>query len=224
MIFFDLDGTLLDHKLSECLGVKAFYNENRNHFNVNQDEFYEVWRNISDRNYKKYLDGELTFSQQRNDRMKELFASVGIELSDREAEKNFQTYLFNYESNWKPFQDVIPCLEELKDYSLGIISNGEYKQQILKLEAMGIIKYFEVIITSSEVGIAKPNIEIFKIACERAKTSPQECYYIGDDLKTDILPCEEVGIKGIWLNRKKQNQELLSAKMIYGLNQLKRYL
>jgi HAD superfamily hydrolase (TIGR01549 family) len=35
---------------------------------------------------------------------------------------------------------------------------------------MGIMKYFEVIITSSEVGIAKPNIEIFKTACERAKT------------------------------------------------------
>ncbi|KNF07704.1 haloacid dehalogenase superfamily, subfamily IA [Gottschalkia purinilytica] len=59
-----------------------------------------------------------------------------------------------------------------------------------------------MIITADDVGVAKPDIKIFDIACKKVKISPSNCYYIGDDLKTDILSCEKVGIKGIWLNRK----------------------
>ena len=49
---------------------------------------------------------------------------------------------------------------------------------------------------------AKPNLQIFEIACMRAREEPIKCYYIGDDLKTDILPCNNFGMTGIWINRK----------------------
>ena len=46
--FFDIDGTLLDHKLSERAGVFEFY---RNHINVfrnlREEEFYKLWCGIS---------------------------------------------------------------------------------------------------------------------------------------------------------------------------------
>ncbi|KNF07705.1 hypothetical protein CLPU_13c00470 [Gottschalkia purinilytica] len=90
MIFFDLDGTLLDHKLSEYLGVKALYKINKEYFNVNQNEFYHMWCNISEKNFRRFLDGELTFENQRNERIKEIFALSGVKLSDDEAEKSFK--------------------------------------------------------------------------------------------------------------------------------------
>ncbi len=40
MIFFDLDGTLLDHKSSELLGIEAFYEEYRDYFTFEKEIFY----------------------------------------------------------------------------------------------------------------------------------------------------------------------------------------
>ena len=224
MIFFDLDGTLLDHKVSEYLGINAFYKENIQHFRIIEDDFYQMWCKISEKIFRKYLDGELTFAQQRNERIKEVFALVGIQLSDNEAEKKFQTYLLNYENNWKLYDDVIPCLKALKGFRLGIISNGDHTQQVQKLERMGIKDYFEVIIAAGDVGIAKPDARIFEIACEKAKILPENCYYVGDDLSTDIMPCEKIGITGIWLNRNNDKTKISNIRMICGLNDLKRYL
>lgn len=67
IIFFDLDGTLLDHKSSEYLGVKEFYNYNREYFEFSENEFYKVWCDISEKYFNIYLAGKLTFREQRID-------------------------------------------------------------------------------------------------------------------------------------------------------------
>ncbi|WP_298841253.1 HAD family hydrolase [Clostridium sp.] len=224
MIFFDIDGTLLDHKRSEFLGVKAFYIEYKNDFKVEEKSFYNLWCQISDKYFDKYLKGELTFAQHRIERIKELFNYSNIKLSDEEAMTTFKRYLINYENSWMPFDDVIPCLRQLSKYKLGIISNGDLVQQLLKLEKMGIKQYFTDVITAGEVGIAKPNIKLFTIACNRVNKHPQECYYIGDDLYTDIVSCNEIGLKGIWLNRKREPVSVDKIKMIYSLESLKNIL
>jgi len=222
MIFFDLDGTLLDHKSSELLGVEEFYEEYKNYFSLEKEMFYKFWCQISDKHFNRYLKGEVTFDQQRIERIKELFSYSNIKLTDEDAMVKFKKYLSNYEDNWKPYDDVIPCLKHLsRKYEIGIISNGDLKQQSLKLEKMAIKEYFTDIITAGEVGISKPNIKLFSIACERVNKQPQECYYIGDDLHTDIIPCKDVGMNGIWLNRKRETSTINSIKMIYNLNDLR---
>lgn len=85
---------------------------------------------------------------------------------------------------------------------------------------MNIKKYFHDIITAGEVGISKPNVELFNIACSRVNREPQECYYIGDDLHIDIIPCKDVGMNGIWLNRKRETLNINRIKMIYSLSDL----
>lgn len=224
MIFFDLDGTLLDHKRSEFIAVKAFYVEYKNYFQIEEKSFYKLWCQISDKYFNKYLKGELTFTQHRIERIKKLFNYSNIKLSDEDAMIAFKRYLINYENSWMPFDDVIPCLQQLSKYKLGIISNGDLVQQLLKLEGMGIKQYFTDVITAGEVGIAKPNIKIFNIACNRVNKHPQECYYIGDDLYTDIFPCNQVGLRGIWLNRKRESVSIDKIKVIYSLDGLKNIL
>lgn len=44
------------------------------------------------------------------------------------------------------------------------------------------------------------------------------CCYIGDDLYTDILPCNEVGLSGIWLNRKREQLASDRINMYYSLD------
>lgn len=53
MIFFDIDDTLLDHKYSEYLGVKAFYNQYKREIPFEEESFYESWCQVSDELYCK---------------------------------------------------------------------------------------------------------------------------------------------------------------------------
>ncbi|ABR34846.1 HAD family hydrolase [Clostridium beijerinckii] len=222
MIFFDIDDTLLDHKSSELLGVESFYEEYKHYFKLEKEMFYKLWCQISDKYFSSYLKKEMTFEQQRIERMKALFRYSNIKLRDEDANIKFKKYLINYEKNWKPYNDVVPCLKYLsRKYELGIISNGDLNQQLLKLEKINIKQYFSNILTAGEVGISKPNIELFNIACNRANRQPQECCYIGDNLYTDIIPCERIGMNGIWLNRRGETIIVNNIKTISNLNDLK---
>jgi len=83
---------------------------------------------------------------------------------------------------------------------------------------MKITQYFNNIITAGEFGISKPNIKLFSIACDKVNKLPQECYYIGDDLYTDIVPCKDICINGIWINRNRETVTIDSIDMIYNIN------
>ena len=74
----------------------------------------------------------------------------------------------------------------------------------MKLDKIGVRGYFEDIITAGNIGIAKPNVKIFEVACERNGVDVKDSYYIGDDIKSDILPCNEIGMKTILINRTKK--------------------
>ena len=91
VIFFDLDGTLLDHKNSEHLSVIKFYNNYREYFRVNENEFYRLWCEISDKHFNKYLNRELTFVQQRIERIKELFHLSGLSYQMLKLEGNLMS-------------------------------------------------------------------------------------------------------------------------------------
>jgi putative hydrolase of the HAD superfamily len=97
MIFFDIDGTLIDYKRSEYLGAIALYNEYKDWVASDEMAFYESWCQISDKHFRSYLAGEITFSEQRIKRIKEIFSFSAITLSDEEAKKRFAFYSKKYE-------------------------------------------------------------------------------------------------------------------------------
>lgn len=201
MLFFDIDATLLDHERAEEMGSIAFLKENRKELKFSRSEFVKRWYELSDKYFEKFLLKEISFQEQRRMRMKALF---GSHLNNEQADNKFNAYVKYYKANWKAFDDVIPCLERLKRQGnrLGVISNGDYKQQIEKLESINIIKYFDCVITSSKIGVSKPNAAIFLKACDQANVSTHESYYVGDRLETDAIGSKNAGMKGIWLNRK----------------------
>jgi len=224
MIFFDIDDTLLDFKGAEYLGVVAFHAKYGEPFNLEIGEFYEQWCKISSKHFKLFLQGHLSFEQQKAERVKDIFKLANISLKENEASKIFEFYLESFEENWRPFDDVIPCLEKLCAKRLGVLSNGDSQQQRMKLEKLGIDGYFELVITARDIGVAKPDPDFFRIACDTAKTSPNDCIFIGDDLEVDILACQKINMRGIWLNRKDKPQIQNTVESITKLSELNNIL
>jgi putative hydrolase of the HAD superfamily len=203
MIFFDIDGTLLDYDHAERKGMLDFFEPYKHLFTFDEKEAIELWKQLSNKYFEQFLARQLSFQEQKRLRMKELFNEGGINLTNQEADEKFEKYLQLYKENWIAYSDVIEVLNDLrqKNYSLGIITNGDYQQQIEKLQRIGIENYFDSVITSSEVGVAKPDKSIFIEASNRTNKTIENCYYIGDRLDTDALGSKKAGMTSIWLNR-----------------------
>jgi len=206
MIFFDVDGTLVDHKSAEREAALAFQKEYREVFPETPDGFVNRWQTVAEKHVRRYLARELSFQGQRRARLQELF-SHHTALSDSEADEMFHKYLRQYEESWRLYPDVMPCLNTFSRQKLGIISNGDSKQQRQKLETLGIAQYFSTVVVSGDIGIAKPDPLIFHAACKAAGCSPNECLFIGNDLDIDAKGSISAGLRGIWLNRDGHKQQ-----------------
>lgn len=101
----------------------------------------------------------------------------------------------------KLYPEVPFVLEQLKrKYHLGVVANQSMGTE-KRLEEYGIRKYFDIVISSSEVGMTKPSLEIFKLALSTAKCLPEEAYMIGDRLDNDIEPAVKLHMQTIWVKQ-----------------------
>jgi FMN phosphatase YigB (HAD superfamily) len=65
------------------------------------------------------------------------------------------------------------------------------------LDRAGIAKCFDIMLFSDEIGIRKPNPEIFLKAAETMSVKPCEIVHVGDNLKSDVYGAKNAGFKAI---------------------------
>ena len=206
MIFFDIDGTLLDHERAVRAAAAAFQQEHAEAFPESPENFLSRWRAVGKKHDDRFVAGEISFQEQRRARLRECFAPKR-QLADAEADALFAEYLAHYEASWQLYPDVADCLENLLPEGIGVISNGDSAQQRRKLEVLGIGSLLAVVVISDDLGVAKPEPGIFAFACREAGRVPSECFYVGDRLQTDAEASSRAGLVGIWLNRTGENAD-----------------
>ena len=101
-----------------------------------------------------------------------------------------------------PFRDASDTLEILKErgYHLGIIAN-QVAGAAQRLDAWGLLQYFDVVATSAELGVAKPDMLIFERALELAGCQPPNAVMVGDRLDNDICPAKALGMRTVWIRK-----------------------
>ena len=80
-----------------------------------------------------------------------------------------------------------------------------------KIDALDIRKYFEIIIISEDVGMKKPDKNIFIRTCNELKIMPSEAIYVGDNYEIDIVGAINAGLKAIWLNKFTEEHKFKSS-------------
>lgn len=98
------------------------------------------------------------------------------------------------------YADTKAVLEELvnRGYRLGILAN-QVPGVVDRLAVWGIAEYFSVIESSAELGVAKPDLEIFEKALEMANCAAFEAVMVGDRLDNDMIPAKKVGMQTVWV-------------------------
>ena len=101
-----------------------------------------------------------------------------------------------------PYSDVIPTLTELKQrrYKLGVIANQNYGTE-QRLYNWNLLQFFDIIASSAELGMAKPDPAIFEWALSQANCCPKNAVMVGDRLDNDMAPANRLGMHTVRLLR-----------------------
>ena len=93
---------------------------------------------------------------------------------------------------------IIQFMKKLKskNFETGIITNGRSITQRNKIQALGIQNYLDILLISEEVGLAKPQLEIFKKYELQSKKS--KFLYIGNNPYLDISPANTLGWQTVY--------------------------
>lgn len=207
-VLFDVDDTLFDYSTSEEVGVLAHLQAEGllGHF-PDPATALARWRDIMERQYARFLAGELTFTGQQRERTREFLAhtrqTTHADLSDDEVSDWFAGYQAHRTAAWAAFPDAEPALRKLApDYRLGIVSNSSADHQRHKLDTIGLLPYLgDTLVCSDQHGAAKPAASIFLAGCASLGLQPHEVAYVGDKYTLDAVGAHEAGLHAYWLDR-----------------------
>lgn len=99
-------------------------------------------------------------------------------------------------------EGVREALEEVRraGWAIAVITNGNRRTQPAKLASAGIEPLVDAFVISSHEGFAKPDPRVFRLAAERAGSSLEGAWVIGDDLRQEIAGAAKLGLRSVWLN------------------------
>ena len=85
------------------------------------------------------------------------------------------------------YPDVVPALEALAGrFKLAIITNGGSTEQREKIEATGLAPYLDATLVSGEVGVGKPDPQIFERALSMLDVPADRTVHVGDSIEADV--------------------------------------
>ncbi|MCK1814352.1 HAD family hydrolase [Streptomyces sp. XM4011] len=196
-VVWDIDDTLFDYTGANEAGA-------REHFAAEGlpagPAEIARWTAVMHEHYARYLTGELTFDEQRRERVRAFLGEP--ELPGEVAAAWFERFGVRMRAAWRLYPDVVPALDALTPrYRHGLLSNSNSAHQDDKLRRLGVRDRFEVLLCSEELGHAKPAPEAFAAACAAMRLEPAQVAYIGDQRITDAEAATAAGLHGIWLDR-----------------------
>lgn len=191
-VLFDADETLFH--FDAYRGLQAMFAE----FGIAFAETdYAAYQVVNKGLWQRYQEHQISASDVQQLR----FTRWAERLSTTPAALN-QAFLHAMAEISTPIDGVPELLQTLHgNTKMGIITNGFTQLQRIRLERTGLQAYFEVLVVSEEVGVAKPGQQIFDHALEQMGHPVRSAVLmVGDTLESDILGGLQAGMDTCWLN------------------------
>ena len=219
-VFFDLDRTLWDFDAAAEVAFERIYKKyDLKSLGIpSAHEFHEVYHPLNEELWVLYRADKITKDELNRTRFMKPLEHYGIhdiELADHLSED----YVY-----WSPrIVRLVPGTMELLDYlrpkyHLHLITNGFQEVQHTKLNGSGLEPYFETLTVSEEVGVKKPNPEIFHYALRKAGAIAEESIMIGDEMAVDIDGARAAGMDTVMFNPKR---EIIEGNRTFEVNDLR---
>jgi FMN phosphatase YigB (HAD superfamily) len=133
-----------------------------------------------------------------------ILVSAGVESFDQ---NDVQRVI---DAEWRPWIQnarIRRGVKEILEYSrrlglkLGVVANIWSGGMNPVLARLGIEKFFDAMVADMDVGFAKPDPRIFRIALDHLQLTPGETLMVGDNPRTDIKGAHKLGMRTARLMR-----------------------
>ncbi|MFA6060553.1 MAG: pyrimidine 5'-nucleotidase [Taibaiella sp.] len=191
-ILFDADGTLFH--FDDFKGLQKMFESYAVKFT---EEDYKEYQVINKPLWVRYQKNEITAQELQQMRFKVWGEKLNV------APKVLNSaFLSAMADTCGPLDGALDLVTALHGkFKLGIITNGFTELQQIRLERTGFDKYFEILVVSEEVGVAKPHQGIFDHAFSRmGNPSRDKVLMVGDNLDSDIVGGLNAGLDTCWFN------------------------
>ena len=137
----------------------------------------------------------------------------------RELERRAGRPLPRLHEEWRRAQTAIAANVELvrrlrPRYKLSVLSNADVSLRG-RLERDGLHALFDDVVVSAEVGMAKPEPAILRLAVDRLGLAPAECVFV-DDWDQNVEAAREVGMRGV-IHRVDKGDDLSKQLLALGI-------
>lgn len=195
-ILFDADETLFHFDAFK--GMQLMFARKGVEF-TEQD--YNHYQMVNKPLWVDYQDGAITAHQLKHTRFQEWADKLETTTSDLNS-----AFLEAMADICTLIPGALELVQAVQGHAkLGIITNGFTELQAVRLERTGMSDYFEHVIISEQVGIAKPDAGIFEHAIEKmGMPCKSKILMVGDNPHSDVLGGINVGIETCWLNHTRE--------------------
>lgn len=173
LIFFDLDGTLLDTApdVHNCVNLAL--------------QEMGLPRVPLEQTKKAIGPGPAVFS-------KIILGEDNVHRFEEYRDIFRPIYLEKCMDNTKPFPGIITLLEKLHEYKLVVLTNKPSNSSNKILKGKNLLHYFDLVVGADRVEHPKPHPDMVYYACSEFNMSPKQCIVIGDT-DNDIFAANAAG-------------------------------
>jgi HAD superfamily hydrolase (TIGR01549 family) len=200
-VLFDLDDTLVDHQHASHAAVAGV----RDVFVALQARTLEAMAAENDRLVEALHSdvglGRRTADDARIERYRRLFsfADAPADHASAAAELHRRIYM----ASRRAVPGAVALLAALHGrVTIAIVTNNTVAEQTEKLATFHLAPYVDVLVTSEEVGTAKPGPAIFAHALARCACPAAAAVMVGDSWRNDVEGALRAGIRALWFNRR----------------------
>jgi len=195
-VIFDFGGTLVRGKLDD-----------RSYRQRLLDYIHSLGYGVSERSLRKAIEEmlmRLMKTRKRNLelRFEDLYSKVLLKLGINPTEEMLTNIYELYKKSI--FLETIPRAEEVLQtlygkYKLAVVSNAMSEFPRFALTDSELMRFFQTVILSRDIGTRKPDPRIFRYALEKLDVKPEEAIHVGDSIKHDVVGAKKAGIKAVWI-------------------------
>jgi putative hydrolase of the HAD superfamily len=115
------------------------------------------------------------------------------------------------------YADTLPTLQALRvgGYRLAVVSNTPWGSPGAlwreELQRLGLDRWLDAIVFCTDAGWRKPARPIFQLALAQLQAEPQDCLFVGDDPRWDLVGPRAMGMDTCLIDRQGSVQEAGTA-------------
>jgi 2-haloacid dehalogenase len=178
---FDCYGTLIDWDGGVRAELERIFGDEH------ADELLERYHAIEP---ELQRDGERSYREVLTESLRRLGAPAGEEHALAESLPS-----------WRSFTEVHGALTDLRQrgWKLGILSNTDTDYIAASLVQIDVP--FDEVVVAQEIGSYKPGHRHWEEFFARTKAPRAGHVHVAASLYHDVVPCEELGLRCVWINR-----------------------